>query len=318
MPNDRLEREFTDAQSKDIVAGYTVYSDKVRLIIEAELSRKITEQSKDQALKEIARKSNAVFVMTQNEINKKIPEAYKFGLEWADNSAINSIDNMANADIVTKLEVQKEILKRKNNIKDQTLARKNVVLAVEDNIVMQKKITKSIIQNTGYGELHNEAIKNLIGSSINDFKKGLEGVTASASRILSEAQTQQIRSTIAESQLTKTSIYKIKNEVLKNLADQGFTTIATRDGKNMPIKWYAEMLSRTETIKTANIATINRGAELGINIVQFSEHMSSCDICIPYEGLLYDLTGVDYPYPLEPPLHPNCRHILILRPDLSI
>lgn len=318
MPDDFKEREFTDQQSKNIVAGYTVYSAKVRDIIEKELENKITEASKARAIAEIQKKSNVVFEMTVNELNKTIPESYKFGLKWADDSAIDAINNLPIADFKTKLDVKREIAKRKKEIANKTLANAKVPFAIENNIVTQKKITASIIRNTKYGELHNQAIQNLLNSSYEDFRKGLAGVKGSASRILSQAQSRQIRTLIAEKQLKKTSIYEIKKSVLKNLADQGFTTIATRDGKNMPIKWYAEMLSRTEAIKAANMAAINRASELGVNIVQFSEHDGACEICIPYEGLLYDLTGVEYPYPPEPPLHPNCRHISILRPDLTI
>jgi hypothetical protein len=318
MTEDNLERKFTDKQTKKIIVGYTVYSEKVREIIEEELSRKITERSKAKALATIQRKSELVFEMTQNELNKIIPESYKFGLEWADNSAIKAINEMPTADFKTKLEVNREIQARKIATGNKAASSAELQFAIENNIVMQKKITESIIKNTIYGDLHNEAMQNLLTSSYEDFRKGLAGIQTSASNILAKAQAQQIRTTIAETQLKKTSIEKIKKEVLKKLTDQGFTTIVDKNGRNMPIKWYAEMLSRTEAIRTANEAAVNRAAELGVNIVMFSEHLSSCDICIPYEGLLFDLTGEKYPYPPEPPLHPNCRHILILRPDLTL
>ena len=62
------------------------------------------------------------------------------------------------------------------------------------------------------------------------------------------------------------------------------------------------------------MGTKNRLLEHGHDLVSISEHLQSCDICKPYQGRTFSLTGRDDVHPLIdklPPFHPNCRHVLL-------
>lgn len=151
-----------------------------------------------------------------------------------------------------------------------------------------------------------------------DFGAGLGGARKAAGTILSEAMKEQLANTIAAGTAKGKSIPKITNNVLKLLGDEGFTTYIRRNGSGMNLKAYSEMLTRTHVIRAANESTLNRARQLDINILEMSTHSNVKDqACLDVQGELFDLNGKEHPKPPAMPIHPNCRHKLFLRPELS-
>lgn len=85
-------------------------------------------------------------------------------------------------------------------------------------------------------------------------------------------------------------------------------------GRNYEPKSYAELVARTRTREATTKGTINSTLQYGLDLVQVSVHEGPCDICRPFQGKIYSISGADQDFPPlkeEPPFHPNCRHVLV-------
>lgn len=103
-------------------------------------------------------------------------------------------------------------------------------------------------------------------------------------------------------------------DFMQRAADRGVTSVVYRRGRTVPLDVYGEMAGRTLMGKAATQATINRGAEFGSDLIQVSEHQDPSDLCAPYQGRVFSVSGNSDRYPpfqeaLDGGLyHPNCRH----------
>lgn len=168
------------------------------------------------------------------------------------------------------------------------------------------------------GPEHSANLQAMLDDAFLDFGTGLQGAKKSANTILSRNFQEQIRSRIVSGVQAGRAIPDISADVLRRLTNQGFTTFIRKDGGAINLKSYSEMLTRTHVIRGTNEGTLTRAAELGINILEMSSHPGTEDAaCLEVEGELFDLTGKEYPKPPTMPIHPNCRHQLFGRPDLS-
>jgi len=123
---------------------------------------------------------------------------------------------------------------------------------------------------------------------------------------------QQIKAKVGNAPKALIDFREISQDVLKQFGKNGVTGFITKNGKNMPLKWYAETLTRTHITKAANDAIISNAIKSGKTKVQVSSHAGACHLCIPYQGKIYDVLGRDnLDTPPLMPIYPNCRHLLI-------
>lgn len=163
---------------------------------------------------------------------------------------------------------------------------------------------------------HALQVEALVDEAHMDFGVGLAGAQKAANTMLNEAISLQVTSRIAQGVIDGEGVPDLKKEVLAILKDRGFITFISSNQRNYSLKWYAEMLVRTHIIRSANEGTVKRANELGITMFEFSDHANECPLCRPHEGKIYDSTGKRKPKPPSMPIHPNCRHVLLPRPDL--
>ena len=86
------------------------------------------------------------------------------------------------------------------------------------------------------------------------------------------------------------------------------------NGRNYNLKYYARLVARTRMRKTQTEAVKRTCEQYDNDLVQVSEHNTDCQICLPYEGEIYSLSGRHPNYPLltdTPPWHPNCEHNIL-------
>jgi hypothetical protein len=168
---------------------------------------------------------------------------------------------------------------------------------------------------------HLLAVNTLLSDAYLDFGNALTGYVKSSERILNDALKRQIRSAIAIGRLEGDSVRDIAKQVKTIFEDKGFTVLVSRNGREWSIDNYAEMLARTHLLKANNDGVINRAGDYNIDIVEFSSHGSDCEECSDLEGELFSISGNSDEYDAlgdnEPPIHPNCKHTLLMRPDLS-
>lgn len=180
--------------------------------------------------------------------------------------------------------------------------------------------TASKIRQISLFSVQKDAVNALISDAYLDFGNGMNGMVKGAEHILNEALKRQVRAQMIAGQITGTSMREIAREVRTIFEGQGFSVLIDRGGHSWSMKAYSQMLARTHIIKSANEGIIARALANDIDIVQVSQHPDSCKICKPFENEIYSLSGKSDEYEKlveQPPFHPNCKHRLLMRPDLS-
>lgn len=83
------------------------------------------------------------------------------------------------------------------------------------------------------------------------------------------------------------------------------------NGKMWRMNKYSKMVART-TLRTAQSkATGDLCQQYDNDLVEISDHGTDCEICLPYEGRVFSISGRTPGYDILdewPPLHPNCMH----------
>lgn len=181
-------------------------------------------------------------------------------------------------------------------------------------------ITIEVIKTVPEMQPHLAAVNSLLSDAYLDFGSGITGFVRGTEHTLNDALRRQIQSKIALGRLTGTDIRTIKKTITAELGERGFTTLLDRGGKRWQLNRYSEMLARTHIIKANTEATVNRAGDHDIDIVEVSTHGTEDALCLRFEGNIYSLSGRSKKYPVlpqRPPFHPNCKHTLLMRPDLS-
>jgi hypothetical protein len=173
-------------------------------------------------------------------------------------------------------------------------------------------------------EPHLKIVNSLLSKSYADFGQTMNGFVNGADTFLSEALKRQLRSQIAFGRLAGEGIPEIKRDIKNTIKSEGFTVLLDKGGRKWALGRYGEMLARTHILKANNEARVNSASELGIDIIEVSNHNTVTPLCEQYEGKIYSLSGKSKKYPVvpfdpdgEPPFHPNCKHFILLRPDLE-
>jgi len=85
-------------------------------------------------------------------------------------------------------------------------------------------------------------------------------------------------------------------------------------GRMYRMKKYADLIARTTLREAQTAATIDLCHDYENDLVQWSDHATECELCKPFEGRIYSISGRSSEYPPleeEPPIHPNCEHSLL-------
>jgi hypothetical protein len=85
------------------------------------------------------------------------------------------------------------------------------------------------------------------------------------------------------------------------------------NGRNYDAGKYSELLIRTESRAAHSQATVQRLRDNDHDVIQITDHSTSCDICSQWDGNKYSLSGETEGYEVldeYPPFHPNCRHLI--------
>jgi len=83
------------------------------------------------------------------------------------------------------------------------------------------------------------------------------------------------------------------------------------NGRNYNLRSYADLVAKTRLRVVQTEAVLNSCKEYENDLVQVSDHGTDCQICLPYEGNIYSLSGKSSAYPYldsYPPWHPRCQH----------
>lgn len=166
-----------------------------------------------------------------------------------------------------------------------------------------------------FSHFHREALEAIAQEAYNDIATGMQGITRTAERLVTQATTENIINKIGRGQVTGESnrdlVKLIKEEFKKN----GITSLRDRSGREWDLDRYGEMLVRTKLTQAHNTGVANRMIESGNDLVVVSNHLGACKLCAPWEGKVLSLTGRNSSYVSLAMakqgglFHPNCRHV---------
>lgn len=99
----------------------------------------------------------------------------------------------------------------------------------------------------------------------------------------------------------------------ENLRSRGVKGFTDKAGREWNLTHYAKMAANSTAAEAHTVATLNRLAENGFDLVKVSKHPHKNDICSKYEGRVFSISGTSDKYPPlkeAPPYHPFCKHVL--------
>lgn len=97
------------------------------------------------------------------------------------------------------------------------------------------------------------------------------------------------------------------------LMRQGMTSFVDRANHHWKLSTYSAMVIRTTTREAVTAGTTQGMTDTGADLVEIFEHVNACEICAPYRGQTYSLTGSTAGYTVlarKPPFHPQCRCVM--------
>jgi hypothetical protein len=180
-----------------------------------------------------------------------------------------------------------------------------------------------------------------IESSAREFLAAYESAFGAVDRARARVEEAQFMAGAASAEMAKKVKYwlardldegsiarKLRKYLEKLAAGDDFIEVG---GKFFELKYYAEMVARSELHNAYVEATVDECKAYDCDLVQFSRHASPCAICAQLEGKVFSISGDDESFPpLDEPVqievmtktssktidvdprfpHPNCEHNL--------
>ena len=251
-----------------------------------------------------------------------------------------------------------EIIQRKQAHGSVTSYERSLLRQIQKELKKLKKSSKALVEQlvkenykTGLQSLIDDLIKDDTAPRLFNMFSGLntsqiELITQNANIDLNKAINivgrrvqDAVREAGVEATAEKLTTGQTIREMQKNLQDklkqQNLIAVEYANGTKMPIEKYAETVARSTTAETQNKAKVIQGQDWGYDLVRFTEHSPTCEVCSMYQGRVYALTkeaangkykgskgqALHFPYLYDTALisgystiHPNCRHRLSVLP----
>jgi len=185
-----------------------------------------------------------------------------------------------------------------------------------DAVKQLKNVKASIPIETGFSQLHREAIVALVDDTVRAYAESITGVKRSANLLLGKMTRNLLTEEIAHGVVTGEALRKVRQNIKGILQEQGLSALVDKGGKRWQLDNYAEMLFRTKVVEARNMGLVNRMVENNYDLVQVSDHIGECPLCRPWEGKILSTTGATKGYPTLQEatdtglFHPNCRHAI--------
>ena len=251
-----------------------------------------------------------------------------------------------------------EIIKRKQAYGSAAAYERSLLRQIQKELKKLKKSSKALVEQlvkenykTGLQSLIDDLLQDNTAPKLFNMFSGLntsqiELITQNANidlnksiNIVGRRMQDAVREAGIEATAEKLTTGQTIREMQKNLQDklkqQNLTAVEYANGTKMPIEKYAETVARSTTAETQNKAKVIQGQDWGYDLVRFTEHSPTCEVCSMYQGRVYALTkeaangkykgskgqALHFPYLYDTALisgystiHPNCRHRLSVLP----
>lgn len=251
-----------------------------------------------------------------------------------------------------------EIIQRKQAYGSVTSYERSLLRQIQKELKKLKKSSKALVEQlikenykTGLQSLIDDLLKDNTAPRLFNIFSGLntsqiELITQNANidmnksinivgRRMQDAVREASIEATAEKLTTGQTVREMQKNLEKKLEQQNLTAVEYANGTKMPIEKYAETVACSTTAETQNKAKVIQGQDWGYDLVRFTEHSPTCEVCSMYQGRVYALTkeaangkykgskgqALHFPYLYDTALisgystiHPNCRHRLSVLP----
>lgn len=183
-------------------------------------------------------------------------------------------------------------------------------------------------ENQMFAGLHTDAIHTIAREMQYQVHQGLAQVGRQVQRYVQTSLDDALRSAglsaAGEKMAAGATLSDMRKRLIDMLQQEGFMTVQYGQGPGayqVRVENYASMVARSTTREASNTAKLNAAMEHGYDLVLFTEHYPTCEICAPIQGRVYSISGEDKRFPAldmlpgfkdgYKNLHPNCRHVLV-------
>lgn len=177
-----------------------------------------------------------------------------------------------------------------------------------------RKVLKPTEVNALLGPRDSEAVRILAENATSAFANTEQLVGRRVNDLLRAIALDEAAATLAAGEGT----FDFAQRLERGLARAGLTQtngvvhFVSINGRNYQLGPYTKMVARTTTREAATQAMSNRLQDNNLDLVTIDDSEGPCDICEPFVGNTYSLSGQTEGYELVtmPPYHPNCRCVL--------
>jgi hypothetical protein len=167
--------------------------------------------------------------------------------------------------------------------------------------------------------IHREAIGLLADNIVSGLNGGAEMVGRRVADMYRQIGLQAASQTLLEGSALQPAARALGAELVASplvptsvAADGTVIAMVDAGGRAWGLDRYSSMVIRTTTAESVTQGTVNQLLEAGLDLIEVIV-ADPCDICAPYEGNIYSLTGTTDGYDQldeQPPFHPNCVCII--------
>lgn len=157
---------------------------------------------------------------------------------------------------------------------------------------------------------HMDAIGKITDDTMMDLKAAIRAAKKSANKSISKALDnvkKDLKSGVVRGKARKV----ITQRVAESFAEEGMTSFTTVDGKELPLDFYSQTVTRTNLKKANTKGAISRYKENDVELFTISGNTPTCDECAPLRGIVFttDPDSDEFPYMNAEDIHPhpNCN-----------
>jgi hypothetical protein len=169
----------------------------------------------------------------------------------------------------------------------------------------------------GFGAIHQQAVQVLAENAYSRLASVDQVVGRNVDDIFRKVSLENVRGSVMGYETTA----KAAQNIRQDLAERGITGFVDKAGHEWDMGRYSEMLAQETTNQSFRAGSANRYQEHDHDLVQISQHEDACDLCDPFQGETFSMSGQDEEFPPiqdaidEGLFHVGCLHVLNLAPE---
>lgn len=175
-------------------------------------------------------------------------------------------------------------------------------------------------KNRAFSRLNRMSVETLVADATEDLAKAVADSERNIVRRLRAAELQGVRDRMVSRRLAQGMVRgegaRKQAKAIEEILQKPMVNII--NGRRINAVHYSRMVAVTRTREAATLGVINTMIHHGIDLVRVSSHPHKKDICTPFDGKIFSISGQDRRFPRldqlpngGPPFHPFCLHVLL-------